>query len=208
MELARIILNPADRHARQDLADPYELHSSLARAFATPYGAAPARWLWRQEPLRDGELPQVLVQSPQAGDWQALQAAKPGWAQRIDTRAWHPGQVLRAGLGLRFRLRANPCITQQGKRRALLQRDEQLAWLARQLGRHGYVPLQADVVESGKLMGQRRKGGGAQVTVHAVLFEGDVRVADPAAAEQAIASGLGHAKMMGLGLMSVAPTAT
>mgnify|MGYP002136949035 FL=1 len=34
MFLSKLILNPKSREARRDLANPYDLHRTLARAFA------------------------------------------------------------------------------------------------------------------------------------------------------------------------------
>lgn len=204
MQLTRIVLNPADRHARADLADAYEMHSTLARAFADGDDQPVRRFLWRQEPTRPGEPGIVLVQSQAPGDWPSLQTAKPAWALRIDVREWQPAALLRTGQALLFRLRANPTVTRDGKRRALLKEPEQQGWLARQFERAGLAARDTTVRETVRLTGDRRKNGGA-ITVNAVLYEGTVTVSDVAAAANAIYTGFGHAKMMGLGLLSVAP---
>ena len=113
MQLTKIVLNPASRLARADLADAYEMHSTLSRAFATADGEPVSRFLWRQESTRPGEPGFVLVQSSAAGDWQALRNAKPDWAAGIESREWHPARVLRVGQQLQFRLRANPTVTRE-----------------------------------------------------------------------------------------------
>ena len=204
MQLTRIVLNPANRLARADLADAYEMHSTLSRAFSAAGGQSAHRFLWRQEPTRPGEAGTVLVQSPSPGDWNALRVAKPDWAARIESRDWQPSAILRMGQLLQFRLRANPCVTRDGKRRALLKQPDQLSWLERQFARAGLKPVQIEVRETARLTGKRRKEGAA-VVVNAVLFDGMVLVEEPTALASAIEMGLGHAKMMGLGLLSVAP---
>lgn len=204
MQLTKIVLNPASRLARADLADAYEMHSTLSRAFATADGEPVSRFLWRQESTRPGEPGFVLVQSSAGGDWRALRTAKPGWAASIESREWQPANVLRVGQQLQFRLRANPTVTRDGKRRALLKQPEQESWLARQLQRVGLEAVAVEVREGVRLTGRRRKES-ANVIVNAVLFEGVVAVVDAVGAAGAIETGIGHAKMMGLGLLSVAP---
>ena len=76
MQLTRIVLNAANRHARADLSDPYEMHSTLSRAFAAGDGQPVRRFLWRQESSRPGEPNVVLVQSADPGEWQGLFAAR------------------------------------------------------------------------------------------------------------------------------------
>lgn len=54
MFLHRIHLDPRCREARRDLADPYQLHSTLCRAFSKPDTKCPeSEFLWRQEPETD-----------------------------------------------------------------------------------------------------------------------------------------------------------
>jgi CRISPR system Cascade subunit CasE len=204
MQLTRITLNLASRQARGDLADPYEMHSTLARAFAASADVPPDRFFWRAEPGATSS-PVILVQAETAGRWGDLRHDRPDWALRIESREWDPALLLRSGMAVSFRLRANPSVTREGKRRALLKEDEQLAWLDRQLLKAGIEPQNAAVRESGKLNGRRRKDGGAAVTVHQVLFEGRGRLLDAGLTTEAVRTGIGHAKMLGLGLLSLAP---
>lgn len=205
MELTRIVLNLADRHARGDLADPYQMHSTLARAFPTAPDAAPARFLWRSEPGGTGP-PIVLVQGRIPGQWAELLRARPGWALRLESRTWDPERILRDGMVVDFRLRANPTVTREGKRRALLAENDQVGWLQRQFDGVGIELLGAVVREAGKVTGRRRKDGAVPVVVHGVLYEGRARLRDAASAAAAVCAGLGHAKMLGLGLLSLAPS--
>ncbi len=77
MYLSRLQLNPAHPQARRDLASAYELHRSLARAFAPGETSPPKRFLWRREADRSG-MPgaTVLVQSAHPGDWSTLERAR------------------------------------------------------------------------------------------------------------------------------------
>jgi hypothetical protein len=54
MFLNRIHLDPHCREARRDLSDPYQLHSTLCRAFSGPERKCPeGEFLWRVEPETD-----------------------------------------------------------------------------------------------------------------------------------------------------------
>lgn len=145
MFLTRIHLDPRSREARRDLADAYQLHATLSRAFSAPETRCPpGEFLWRLESESSPEgCPRVLVQSRSLPDW-----------SRLDNARWLAGEPdpamdlwVRLGLGslrpgqkYRFRLRANPSITRNGKRTGLLQLKDQEAWLRRQgLEHHGFL---------------------------------------------------------------------
>jgi CRISPR system Cascade subunit CasE len=227
MKLHRIHLNPRHRDVRRDLADPYQMHASLCRAFCPPEEKCPPGvLLWRLEPESDPEgRPRLLIQSALEPDWSPMRQA--GWLSHADAGIDLTQKLaldhLHAGKRFRFRLRANPCKTVQGKRQGLMNRDAQMAWLQRKGERHGFVlaePHSADYFEflshsSGhphaecrithEHMLRGRQHGGNAIHVYAVLYEGLLSVAEPALFRQALAQGIGHGKMMGLGLLSVAP---
>ena len=75
-----------------------------------------------------------------------------------------------------------------------------MAWLARQGERHGFTPLQALV--SGSAMQQGRKGD-SRLSVLTAIFEGYLRVNDPQALLVALQGGIGPAKSLGCGLLSL-----
>lgn len=229
MLLHRIHLNPRCKDARRDLADPYQLHSTLCRAFfpediRCPQGAL----LWRLEPETDSQdRPRVLIQSQAVPDWSRLLASD--WLAKVE-----PGidlaqklsiDALTAGRNFRFRLRANPSKTVQGKRTGLVHPDAQRDWLTRKGEQHGYTLLTAntqdyfDFVESPKgqpypdvrvshdqmLLGRRHDG--TTIRVFSALFEGRLSVTEPLLFRAALETGIGHGKVMGLGLLSVVPAA-
>lgn len=227
MRLHRVTLNPRSKEARRDLADPYQMHATLCRAFFpqdTP--CPPGALLWRLEPEADTQgYPRVLVQSRAAPEWSQL--SESGWLALAD-----PGidlvqklrlDALAAGRVFRFRLRANPCKTVQGKRTGLVHPHAQRDWLARKGERHGFGLLASDtpdyfdfvtnpkgqtypdvrVSQSQMLTGRRRDG--KTIRVYAALFEGRLTVSDPDRFRAALTAGIGHGKVMGLGLLSVIP---
>ena len=222
MLLYRIRLNPRIREARRDLSDPYQMHATLCRAFSAPDRRCPAgEFLWRLEPETDsGELPCVLIQSRGEANWSAINV--PGWLASgdpaIDLREKLRLDALTPGRRFRFRLRANPCKTQHGKRMGLIGRPDQETWLARMGEMHGFaLPTLAavaradacasriDVSVTQEQMLRGRQHGGNGIRVYGVLYDGILSVTDPGAFTKAIADGIGHGKSLGLGLLSVAP---
>lgn len=221
MFLHKIHLNPRSREARRDIADPYQLHSTLCRSFIGPESKCPpGEFLWRLEPESDQSgRPRILVQSRGLSDWAGLPV---GWLDEadpaIDLRDRLRLDTIKAGQRFRFRLRANPCVTRNGKRLGLLRREEQEVWLARKGERHGFsLPQSASVDFSGhstaradvwisqELMLRGRQHTGNGIHIFSVLYDGFLRVTEPEAFRITLQTGIGHGKALGLGLLSVAP---
>lgn len=202
MFLSKLILNPTSREARRDLANPYDLHRTLARAFAPDEQTAPERFLWRLEPTANWQQPQLLVQSQTAGNWRPLRDLPYYLQGEVQEKCVEPEQWLEPARTYRFRLQANPTVTRDGKRRGLCKEEEQLAWLARQGERHGFIPLQALV--SGSAMQQGRKGD-SRLSVLTATFEGYLKVNETPLLLAALQGGIGPAKSLGCGLLSLAP---
>ncbi len=234
MRLHRITLNPRSKDARRDLADPYQMHATLCRAFFpqdTP--CPPGALLWRLEPETDKfGRSRVLAQSLAPPDWSSVPAdwLAPPLSEDdmpvslgIDLVQKLALNALQAGQAFRFRLRANPCKTTLGKRTGLVHPDAQRDWLLRKGEQHGFAlpvadtPDYFDFVESpnGKpypdvrvsqdQMLTGRKHDGTTIRVFSVLYEGRLTVNDPEKFRAALQAGIGHGKVMGLGLLSVFP---
>lgn len=202
MFLSKLILNPTSREARRDLANPYDLHRTLARAFAPDEQTAPERFLWRLEPTANWQQPQLLVQSQTAGNWGPLRDLPYYLQGEVQEKCVEPEQWLEPARTYRFRLQANPTVTRDGKRRGLCKEEEQLAWLARQGERHGFILAQAMVSSSG--MQQGRKGDN-RLSILAATFDGYLQVNDTNALLAGMQGGIGPAKSLGCGLLSLAP---
>lgn len=200
MFLSKLILNPRSREARRDLANPYELHRTLARAFAPDNETSPARFLWRLEPTVSWQHPILLVQSVYPANWAALADLAYYLHQEIEVKEFEPENWLNSGHIFRFRLQANPTVTRNGKRWGLLKEDEQLAWLTRQGERHGFFLEQALV--SASAMQQGRKGEG-KLSVLTVTFDGYLRVQEACLLWNAMGKGIGPAKSLGCGLLTL-----
>jgi len=203
MFLSRLRLNPADPSARRDMADPYEMHRTLARVYAPDAVQPPHRFLWRQERNADG-WPDgtVLVQASEPGRWHVIEALA-GYATSLEAdKPVDLGAFVMTGRRYRFRLQVNPTVTRDGKRHGLTREDEQLGWLARQGQRHGFVVEAASRGASERLSA---RAGQRRITVHSVQFDGILSATDALLLQAALMGGLGHAKALGLGLLSLAP---
>lgn len=164
--LSQLLLNPRNRHVRQDLTDCHQLHRTILRGFgAAEAPAASAREhfgvLYRVEPLARGQAVRVLVQSRVAPDWSPIANHLHGYfAETRDDRPnpatkeiGHIVAGIDAGHELAFRLRANPTrrihshsATERsdsarwaGKRVELRTEPEWLAWLERKGSDGGFA---------------------------------------------------------------------
>ncbi len=198
MFLHRFHLNLRCKEVRRDIANPYELHSTLCRAFSEPDRKCPqGEFLWRLEPETDSDgCPRILVQSRFLPDWSRIGVA--GWFAQapdppIDLTAKLKLDSLQTGQTFRFRLRANPCVCRQGKRLGLFRLEEQEAWIERK-GRewHGFSlsrlasfglgesrPERIDVRISQEQMLRGSRRDGSHIRVFSVLYDGILTVIDP-----------------------------
>jgi CRISPR system Cascade subunit CasE len=202
--LSRLCLNPLFAPALKLANDPYELHRTLLRAFPDAEDGGPGRVLHRVESPHGEPHIVVLVQSEVAPDWSRLNVP-PGYLEgQPATKSFDP--AFAAGQRLCFRLRANPTVKREGKRRPLLGEDEQRAWLDRKGEEAGFRAIRVEVTPEGASCGRKSSGGATMtLTHHAVRFDGVLSVADPERLRQALGAGVGSAKGFGFGLLSLAP---
>lgn len=221
MFLHRIHLDLRCREARRDLSDPYQLHSTLCRAFCEPGRKCPeGEFLWRHEPETDSAgCPRILVQSRTIPEWTGIGVQ--GWLAKVDPAIDLKERLkldsLKSGQSFRFRLRANPCVTRNGKRLGLLRLDEQEKWIERKGKLHGFsLPHHTsfDLSESSQervdtrisqeqmLRGNQHSGNA--IRIFSVLYDGILAVTKTDSFRDALQTGIGHGRVMGLGLLSVA----
>lgn len=219
MFLSKIHLDPRCREVRRDLSDPYQLHSTLCRAFSSPNERCPAgEFLWRTElETNSAGFPRILVQSRSAPDWSAINLK--GWLAEatpaIDLRKRLNLDSLRSSQRFRFRLRANPCVTRNGKRVGCLRLEEQVKWIEQKAELHGFsLPPGSPARPPGERLGVRvshpamlsgKQHSGNAIRVFSVLYDGVLTVSMPEQFKLALQTGIGHGKVMGLGLLSVVP---
>lgn len=224
MFLSRIHLDLRCKDARRDLANPYQLHSTLCRAFSPPETKCPqGTFLWRLEPETNASgYPRILVQSRKKPDWDSITVK--GWLADADTSINLTERLkldsLQAEQRFRFRLRANPCVTRNGKRLGLLKQEDQEQWLVRKGEQHGfslpallsfdYSVAEADRVDvriSQEQMLKDRQHSDNSIHVFSVLYDGMLTVTEPEIFRKALQGGIGHGKVMGLGMLSLVPVA-
>lgn len=222
MFLTKIHLNLRCRDARRDLSNPYQLHSTLCRAFSPPdTKCPPGEFLWRLEPETDtAGCPQIIVQSRRVPDWRGIGVE--GWLSQAD-----PAINLSERLKIdsfstrkrfRFRLRANPCVTRNGRRQGLLQLADQEKWIERKGVQHGFSLPQlgsfdlpesseerVDVRISQDQMLRDKQHSDNSIRIFSVLYDGVLTITEPTRFKEALTTGIGHGKVMGLGLLSVVP---
>ena len=205
MYLSRLQLNPAHHAARRDLANAYEMHRTLERVFVSNEMSKPARFLWRLERGQSGQLGStVLLQAAQPGGWSSLND-EAGYLERLDAdKQVSLDRLLRSGEPYRFRLLANPTVTRGGKRFGLRADGQRLDWLVRHGQRCGFDVLTAQCSARERIAAQQGRSG-HRIIVDSVLFDGVLRATEAAALAQSVRGGIGHAKALGLGMLSIAP---
>ncbi len=195
----------------------YPLHQSLWKAFP----ACEARpFLFRADPV-EGRKVRVLVQSVREPDWRGLGKNVEDLA---GPKRWQP--ALDAGRRFRFFLRANPTVSRKGRseprfdgvegadfrarrgvRVGIGREEDRLVWLVQHGESCGFRmagdPDRPSVRVSPPFVVQWRKDG--RVARHlGVDFEGVLVVQDAEKLRAALPKGLGTAKAMGFGLLSLA----
>lgn len=205
MYLSRLTLNQSLR-AQQWASNAYRVHQRLMMACD-----GDERLLFRIDvgPSGKQERPvTILVQSTVPPVWdKAFDEAFPVLAKPAESRPYTLAPE--SGWAYRFRLLANPvvCRTQPGKDRGrrvgLLREVEQREWLQRKFETAGLALLELTVQDLGML--KSRKGADTPVQTHlSVRFDGSARCVDPMLLSAACAAGIGPAKGLGFGLLSLA----
>ena len=215
MYLSRLILNPRNRRVQREVADPYQMHRSIMRAFPDDLDEQTERVLFRLEPHPRTGTPSLLVQSLTHPDWSWL--AEPGargYLLPVDA----PNPAIKSfdlslvpGQALTFRLRANPTVKRkfkdgQHKRVGIYREEEQIEWLERKAGWGGFHLVSVNTRRQETVGGRiRRDGATHKLRLLSVQFDGLLQVMDPERLGQAVRQGIGRGKGLGFGLLSLAP---
>lgn len=187
MYFSRLTLNPRHRMARADAANPYKMHQTLSRILEPE-----KHYLWR---LEDTVL---LVQTQSRPDWGQLEPnylARPSESKPLAFE-------LSAERTYRFRLRGNPTVTQEGKRRGLYTPESQMLWLERQAASGGFGLLGA-MVSNADCWKFRKDPNTVPITLAVAEFDGYLKITNFETFQATLEKGIGHSKALGLGLLSV-----
>ena len=213
MYLSRLILNPRSRRAQREIADPYQMHRSLMRAFPDDLKESDERVLFRLDADTRGGAPTVLLQSwlEPSWDWLDDEGARGYLLRPPETKAFD--LRLAAGQVLAFRLRANPTVKRKfddgdHKRVGLYREEEQIEWLKRKGEQGGFRLLAARAGSESRVGGVIRRDGENKphkLTLLAVQFDGLLQVTDPDRLRETVRQGIGSGKGLGFGLLSLAP---
>lgn len=199
MVLSRMVLNPDCSAVRRDLADKYELHSTLMRL--VDEGAS--KPLWRLETGRNTQNPTLLIQTESEPDPSGIRTAAEDYYLEFGSRSNVLFRNLQDGDEFNFRLRANPTVTREGKRHGLVQESDQINWLSKQLQKAGSQLMYAHTSEVSRERLKRQRGR-PPITLLGVTFDGVLKVTDSGNLTSSIKHGFGHAKAFGFGLLTLA----
>jgi CRISPR system Cascade subunit CasE len=225
MYLSRLILNPRSRQVQHELADPYELHRTVLRAFPDGVFHAArtednaANILFRVDLHPRTRIPTLLVQSRQLPIWDFLSTEKKDYLLAendlpldVENPAVKEMNLqLHEGQTLAFRLRANPTVKKdregrkQGRRVGLIHEVDQQKWLERKLEAAGAALVSVNIVNEqftrGKLFIEKEKE--KRMNFLSVQFDGVLQVKKPDELASTIFTGFGSAKGLGFGLLSL-----
>ncbi|KKW67379.1 CRISPR-associated protein Cse3 [Lampropedia cohaerens] len=202
MYLTRLTLDPRNAQVRRDLANPYDMHRSLVRAFVQNEEQTPPRFLWRLEPQINWQaLPVLLVQSSEAADWSHLKAVPNYLKREPEEKAFTLHAWLLPQQRYRFRLLANPTVARERKRYGIASQEAQLEWLSKQGQRQGFSIESAVVIASDVLKARKQTH---VISLQRACYEGNLVATDVASFANAIQNGIGPGKAFGCGLLSLA----
>lgn len=225
MYLSQLILNPRSRRVISELADPYQMHRTLSRAFTQELSdedgkaaLVKSRPLYRVDETPGGKV-LLLVQSQLEPQWNFLDGS--GYLL-TDAQCKKFAPQVQSGQMLAFRLRANPTKSDphqraekrnRGKRVGLFTDAQRRDWLLKQAERYGFdVPIvgktpDGQTVYDFRLTDEKatraNPKSGNQALFSAAMFEGRLVVRDKSTFIQALENGIGPAKAFGFGLLSL-----
>jgi len=210
MFLSKLLLNPRSKQVMNEINDPYQMHRTIMNAFFDNGTEQPGRVLFRVEISK--RIPDItlLVQSEQEPDWQKLIDKFSAYLSEKDNKYEYKKIMLPLDNGqrLRFRLRANPTVKKitdgkkNGKRIGILDEKEQKEWMNRKAKAGGFKVIDCTVIDEGFFNSQKN---GRKLTFLSVRFEGFLEVIETDKFLNCLKSGIGPAKGLGFGLLSIAP---
>ena len=204
MYLSRVELDLRNHETLRALNVPRRLHGAIEAAFEGPR----TRRLWRLD-RREGRL-WLLILSEEVPELSGIVAQFGPPNGTAETRDYEPLLARVAeGTCWRFRLAANPIknVKVAGGRGVVRNHvtvAQQEQWLAERATKHGFAlePEGFRVVDS-RWINFEKATDGSPVRIHAVTFEGLLRVTDVTLFREALTRGIGRGKAYGLGLLTI-----
>lgn len=209
MYLSKLTFSNNLVRARRLIASPYQLHKAIMRAFPGASDGSPGRVLFRVD--HSDELGgYLLVQSEKKPDWQKAEWFRSSLAEPPQTKPLD--LKLSKGQVLYFRLLANPTVKRRRgdnlptKRLGLLREEDQLAWLKGKAEKGGFSLLSCSTTAQEMLKETKEDNTTKhKLSLLSVCFEGVLQVENPEVFLETVRSGIGSAKGLGFGLLSLAP---
>lgn len=211
MYLSQLKLNPDALQAGRDLANPYELHRTIMRAFPTPLPER-ERVLFRVENIPNSGIPFVLVQSQDQPDWDKItQVCSIYFSEPPQIKSVQSLQIKNGDL-LRFRLRANPTKrvlykrTKNSQRISLFSEKDRTQWLLRKAQTSGFsISPETLLITSApfRTFFITKEEKTYKATINMVDFNGMLKVSDTEKLLLSLTRGIGPAKGLGCGLLSI-----
>jgi CRISPR system Cascade subunit CasE len=212
MYLSKLTLNTANSQARKDLGNPHEMHRTVMRAFPE---ALPKeeRVLFRVENVVDGQTPILLVQSVGQPDWGKIDTEFNGYfseafeIKSLGDLSINAGDILRFRTRVSISKRVKYKETGDSKRISLFSEKDRAAWLERKAKEGGFsfdhgqliirdAPYRNFVIKNAQET--------HRATLNMVDVDGVLRVEDRTLFIETLKNGIGPAKGLGCGLISVA----
>jgi len=212
MYISKLTFDNDSVRARRLIVSPYRVHKAVMCAFPDAKDGGAGRVLFRVDRSDELGVNILLVQSEKEPDWQSAEWLVGCLSEPPQTKPLR--LVFARGQVLYYRLLANPTVkrrTKDGlptKRLGLLREQDQLAWLNGKAERGGFSLLSCAATANEMLKETKDAGGNRHsLSLLSVCFEGVLKVDNPESFVETVRRGIGSAKGLGFGLLSLAPLA-
>jgi CRISPR system Cascade subunit CasE len=197
MYISKLILNLKSKDVRRDISDCYEMHRTLCRVYPDKEEGGTGRILFRMENLSNKYGCQdVIVVSEKKPEWKRLSSG----AYLIESFVKEYDPHISDRQVLRFLLKANPTVKRDGKRKGLYGIKEQEEWFLRKSENCGFKPVDFSCRQDEYI----KNDSGKKMEFLSVLYEGILQITDSEKFKRALYYGIGCAKGMGFGLLTIA----
>lgn len=212
MYLSKLFLNKSCAQARADLGNPHSMHRTIMRSFPTPLPEN-ERVLFRIEYAIPGEDALVLVQSLEEPSWEKVEKQYHDYfAQEPKLRSIKALKFKNGGL-FRFRMRVSiskrVVYQNSGKsqRISLFSEQDRIEWLNRKAKNGGFSLMSERLVIRDapyRNFQIKKEKESLRVTLNMVDVDGQLVVEDGEKFLECFKQGVGPAKGLGCGLVSLA----